>query len=245
MKSIKKIPLVVISILFITLSSTSNTLGITHEFEVKEGDEYYWTVIVGNSAILLSQGSKFRININEIYNGSWIEDSTTYKGTVLNYSIEVYSTFYTYPEWAVAFNGSAIFFNDTTWDLFLGFETDWEIALFGMLFIIPTPINLTWIGDYLNRTSGLLFDNYILDGNNLIMQNSTSNIDFIFSFYNNGTLSEYKVALGDSVGYHIKFGDLSFPSNEISFGKYILVIIPSAIILIVLLNKRKIRKRFE
>jgi hypothetical protein len=77
------------------------------------------------------------------------------------------------------------------------------------------------------------------------MQNSTSSIDFSFSFYDNGTLAEYKVALGDSVGYHIKFGNITFPSNEISFGNYILVIIPSTFLFIILINRNKIRKRIN
>ncbi len=153
MKKIKKILVVILSIFIITISNVSNALSKDYNYSVNKGEEHIWTVMVGNPAILLSQGSKFRVIIDENYNGTWIEDSTIYTGTILNYSIEVYSTFYENPIWDLAFNGSAIFFNETTLDLFTGFYTDWEIALFGMLFFIPTPLNLTWIGDYLNRTS--------------------------------------------------------------------------------------------
>ncbi|MFX1310244.1 MAG: hypothetical protein ACFE8C_11140 [Promethearchaeota archaeon] len=243
LKSIKTIIVVFFSIFFISISSTTNIYAMNYSYNVEEGEEFIWTVMVGNSAILLSEGSKFRVIIEENYNGTWIEDSTTYRGTILNYSIEVYSTFKPFPIWELAFNGSAMFFNDTTWEIFMGFNTDWEIALFGMLFFIPTPINLTWIGDYLNRTSLLIFDNYSISDSTLIMQNITSNIDFTFTFNNNGTLAEYKVSSGDSIGYHIKYGDIYIPQAQIPFGNYFLIFIPFTTITIIIFTRHKIKKK--
>ncbi len=242
MKKIKKLLSVILCIFIVLISCTTNVLSTDYHYRVYKGEEHIWTVMVGNPAILLGQGSKIRVVVEENYNGTWIEDSTTYSGTILNYSIEIYSTFYENPIWDVVFNGSAIFFNETTWDLFTGFYTDWEIALFGMLFFIPTPINLTWIGDYLNRTSLLLFDDYHINGNTLVMQNITSNLDFTFDFTENGTLTEYKVSSGASIGYHIKYGDIPVP-NQIPFGNLYLIVIPSTIIVIIIPNIYKIRKR--
>jgi len=242
MKTVKKTLIVILGILFISISSTTNTLAINYSYSVKKGEEHIWTVMVGNTAILLSQGSKFRVVIEDNYNRTWTEESSTYTGTILNYSIEVYSTFYSNPIWDAVFNGSAIFFNETTRDLFTGFTTDWHFALFGMLFFIPTPLNLTWIGDYLNRTSLLLFDNYNINGNTLIMQNVTSNIDFTFSFNENGTLTEYKVSLGSSIGYYLKYGDIPL-TNQIPFGNYYLIFIPCTVIIIIALNHNKIKKK--
>ena len=88
MKKLKKIIVVIVGIFFISISSTSYTLAMNYSYGVKEGEEHIWTVMVGNPAILLSQGSKFRVIVEENYNGTWIEDSTTYSGTILNYSIE-------------------------------------------------------------------------------------------------------------------------------------------------------------
>jgi hypothetical protein len=242
LKTPKKVIVVIIGIFFISISSTSNTSAINYSYIVEEGEEHLWTVMVGNSAILLSQGSKFRVAIEDIYNGTWIEDLSTYTGTILNYSIEVYSTFYTNPEWALAFNGSAMFFNDSTWDLFTGFTTDWHIALFGILFFIPTPLNLTWIGDHLNKTSLSLFDDYTINGNTLIMQNVSSNIDFTFNFNENGTLTEYKVTSGGSIGYHIKYGNIQL-TNQIPFGNLYLIFIPCTIIGVIISTRYKLRKR--
>ncbi len=244
MKTVKKSVIVIFCIFIMSISSTTNSLCSNYSYNIKEGEEHIWTVMVGNSAILLSEGSKFRVFIEENYNGTWIEASTTYTGTILNYSIEVYSTFYTNPVWDVAFNGSAMFFNDTTWDLFTGFTTDWHYALFGMLFFVPKPVNLTWIGDYLNETSLILFDDYIIDGNTLTMHNITSNIDFAFSFNDNGTLTEYKVSSGSSIGYYIKYGDIPI-TNQIPFGNYYLIFIPCTIIIITSLTHYKIKKKKE
>jgi len=243
LKSTKNIIMGFFIIFFILISSTTNTIGMNYSYSVEEGEEHVWTVMVGNEAILLSQGSKFRVIIEDIYNGTWIEGLSTYSGTLINYSIEVYSTFYTFPVWEVAFNGSALFFNDTTWDLFMGFNTDWEIALFGMLFFIPTPINLTWVGDYLNRTSGQLFENYSINGNTLVMQNVTSSIDFSFTFNNNGTLTEYKVSSGDLIGYHILYSDIYIQQTQIPFGNYFLIFIPCTAIMIVVFVRHKIKKK--
>lgn len=244
MKSVKKTLVVILSILFISISSTTNTLGMNYSYGVEEGEEHIWTVVVGNTAIFLNQGSKFRVIIEEIYNGTWTEDLSSYTGTILNYSIEVYSTFDTYPKWDVVFNGSAMFFNDTTRDLFTGFYTDWHIALFGMLFFIPTPLNLTWIGDYLNQTSLMIFEDYSINGNILTMQNVTSNIDFTFSFNDNGTLTEYKVSSEGSIGYHIKYGNIP-QTNQIPFGNYYLIFIPCTIIIIVAYNHYKLKKKID
>ncbi|MFX0004550.1 MAG: hypothetical protein ACFFAA_14445 [Promethearchaeota archaeon] len=242
LKTVKKSLFVILVISLISISSTSNSLGLNYSYGVKEGEEHIWTVMVGNSAILLSQGSKFRVIIEENYNGTWIEDTTTYTGTILNYSIEVYSTFYTSPQWDIIFNGSAIFFNQTARDLFTAFTTDWHFALFGVLFFIPIPLNLTWVGNYLNRTSLLLFEDYSINGNTLTMQNVTSNINFAFSFNENGTLTEYKVSQAESIGYHIKYGDIPI-TNQIPFGNYYLIFIPSTIILIITINRAKIKKK--
>ncbi|MFX1380189.1 MAG: hypothetical protein ACFFA4_13970 [Promethearchaeota archaeon] len=230
------------SIFLILISSIPNSLGNNYNYGVEEGEEHIWTVMIGNPAILLSQGSKFRVVVEDIYNGTWIEATSYYKGTILNYSIEVYSTFYTNPVWALVFNGSAMFFNETTRNLYTGFTTDWHIALFGMLFFVPTPLNLTWIGDYLNRTSLFLFDDYSINGNTLTMQNVTSSIDFSFNFNNNGTLTEYKVSLGDSIGYHIKYGNIPI-INQISFGSYYLFFIPCTIVITFAFIHHKFKKR--
>ncbi|MFX0020788.1 MAG: hypothetical protein ACFE9S_00560 [Candidatus Hermodarchaeota archaeon] len=242
MKKIKKLVAVILSIFTVLISCTTNVLSTDYHYRVYKGEEHIWTVMVGNPAILLSQGSKFRVIIEENYNGTWIEDFTYYSGTILNYSIEVYSTFYTNPTWDLLFNGSVIFFNETTRDLFTAFTTDWHIALFGMLFFVPTPVNLTWIGDYLKQTSLILFNDYNINGNTLVMQNVSSNIDFTFDFNENGTLTEYKVSSGASIGYHIKYGNIQL-GNQIPFGNLYLIFIPSTIIIIILWTQYKLRKR--
>ncbi|MFW9818214.1 MAG: hypothetical protein ACFFE5_01295 [Candidatus Thorarchaeota archaeon] len=228
-------------LIIISISCSTSTLCNDYSYSVKKGEEHIWTVMVGNPAILLSQGSKFRVFIEENYNGTWIEDSTMHSGTILNYSIEVYSTFYTNPTWDVVFNGSAIFFNETTRDLFIGFTTDWHIALFGMLFFVPTPVNLTWIGDYLKKTSLILFDDYNINGNTLVMQNVTSSIEFSFDFNENGTLTEYKVSSGESIGYNIKYGNIQL-INQIPLGNFYLIFIPCTIIVFIIYTNYKLRK---
>ena len=243
LKSIKNLIIVFFSIFLISISSTTNTLGMNYSYSVEEGEEYIWTVMVGNDAILLSEGSKFRVIVEDIYNGTWVEDFSTYSGTLINYSIEVYSTFYSFPVWEVAFNGSVMFFNDSTWDLFIGLNTDLQIAILGWLFFIPTPINLTWVGNYLNRTSGQLFENYSINNNTLTMQNITSSIDFAFTFDDNGTLTEYKISSGDLIGYQIKYGDIYIQQAQIPFGNYFFVFIPCTTIMIIIFNRHKIKKK--
>ncbi|MFW9969265.1 MAG: hypothetical protein ACFFDF_03630 [Candidatus Odinarchaeota archaeon] len=242
MKSVKRTLLIILCILFISISSTTNALGAKYSYNVKKGEEYIWTVMVGNPSVYLDQGSKFRVNIEKIYNGTWIEDSSSYFGTILNYSIEVYSTYYSFPEWDLFFNGSAMFFNDSTWNLFTVFTTDLHIALLGFLFFVPIPLNLTWIGNYLIQTSSILFTDYSINGNTLIMQNLTSNIDFAFTFNNNGTLTEYKVSSGSSIGYYLKYGNISIP-NQIPFGNYYLIFIPCTIIIIIAFNRYKFKRK--
>ncbi|MFX0144223.1 MAG: hypothetical protein ACFE9C_09105, partial [Candidatus Hodarchaeota archaeon] len=57
-----------------------------------------------------------------------------------------------------------------------------------------------------------------------------------------GTLTEYKVSQAESIGYHIKYGDIPI-TNQIPFGNYYLIFIPSTIILIITINRAKIKKK--
>ncbi len=240
MKSVKKLLIVFSCIFFISISSTTNTLGINYRYNVEEGEEHTWTLIVGNPAVFLSDGSKFRVIIEDNYNGTWTEGPSTYKGTILNYSIEVYSVSDTPLRWQPAFNGSAMFFNASTWDFFINF--DLEIAFLGWLFFIPTPLNLNLVGDYLNQTFWQLFADYSINGNTLTMKNFTLSIDFAYTFANNGTLTEYKMSLGNQVGYHLKYGNISLQTPQIPFGNYSLIFIVCTIIIIINYSRNRIKK---
>ncbi len=74
------------------------------------------------------------------------------------------------------------------------------------------------------------------------MQNVTSSFDFTFNFNENGTLTEYKVSSGGSIGYQIKYGDIPL-SNQIPFGNLYLIIIPCTIIGVIISIRYKLRKR--
>ena len=75
------------------------------------------------------------------------------------------------------------------------------------------------------------------------MQNVSSSIDFAFTFNNNGTLTEYNVSSGDLIGYHIKYGDIYIPQTQIPFVNYFITFIPCTVIIIIIVNRHKIKKK--
>jgi len=239
----KKLLSIITGICFISLLYTPSAAGLTYKFDAEENDEHIWTVMVGMPDYLFTQGSKIRLNISAIYNGTWETEYETYVGTILNCTIDTYSTFYTFPIWQSGHNDSLVVFNDTTWEFYIDMMTDWQIAIIGMLLIIPSPLNLTWIGDYLNTTSIEHFENYTVNGNSLTMHNITSNIDYIFTFFNNGTLSEYKIIYDGVIGYHLKYGDYNFSFGGIPGFEILTLLVTASIVIVLasLIKKNKYR----
>ena len=232
-------------VLLLFISPIVTIRGEEQVFDIEEEKKYTWTILISSSEFMAS-GSKFRITIETIYNGSWDMAPPPHLGTILNYSLEVYNTFFTPPQWEPHEEPIVMtIFNQTTHYFFINLDTDEYIAPWGLLFIIPSPLNLTRIGEYLNTTSDAHFNNYTVSGNKLTMQDLNLNRTFIFSFSDNGLLSEYRIISNsnEETILHLKYGDISESEITISHGFYFLFIIPFTVIILMLFGKRKIIKK--
>ncbi|MFX1366308.1 MAG: hypothetical protein ACFFCE_11400 [Promethearchaeota archaeon] len=157
----------IIKITFLLICSTlflfpfiPNALCITTQgdttFGVDEGQELSWTVTGGIPEYI---GYKYKVTIEDIYNGSYMSiDSFMIDATVSSYNK-------TEDSWTTLIN-DAFFVAANETQNFIAFES--TIATAGLYFIIPSPINLTMIGEYA-LDSGY-YASYLINGNKLTIE---------------------------------------------------------------------------
>ena len=135
---------------FIFSATCTTTQGDT-TFGVDEGETLVWTATSGSPEVV---GCKYNITIEDIYNGTYM--------TVDSYLIDVTMGEYnkTEDKWSITIDDDFFVAANETQNFI-----EYTGTLFGapLWFIIPTPINLTMLGEYAVSTGS--YTDYTVSGN--------------------------------------------------------------------------------
>ena len=218
MKKLTKITLLVLCATSFILPFLSNaTFTITQgdtTFGVDEGDTYLWTATGGLTEYI---GYKYELTIEDIYNGSYM--------TINSYIIEATLRL---------FNNAFFLAANETLD-FIAYNSFMDTS--PLFFILPTPINLTMIGEYA-LTTGYYY-NYTIDGNQMTLE-GTLGFDFISTFNSDGFLTKLVMKSADLAALIIVVFTLGSGGGEtVHYGYFFMIFTLIGVITLVYLEKRK------
>lgn len=208
---------------FISTATCVTTQGDT-TFGVDEGESLIWTCTGGASEFI---GTRYNLTIQDIYNSTYM--------TVDSYMIDATLRLYNKTEdsWAILIdNAFYVAANET--QNFIDYDT--VIAVSGLFFTIPTPINLTMIGKYALNTG--YFASYLVAGNKLTLDHAIIGT-YILTFNPDGIITKLVAQI---LGVTLIVMELGLGGGEdIPFGFSFLVFALIAIAGLVYLKKRNIR----
>ncbi|GAG87603.1 unnamed protein product, partial [marine sediment metagenome] len=177
MKSITKSGIILLNLvlilLFIPFNAKCTAIMNDSTFPAEEGEIYTWkcTYCSPDWSTFLGVGSEIDVNINQIYQGSYMGvEQALIVNITLNYYINVTDYHYS-----------------INFPYYLVYDEIFHYMRIVHCFIILTPINLTLIADYLNRS-----------GRNCSIQGNYLNVDYGYNrtgqyFYNsNGFATKFK-----------------------------------------------------
>ena len=228
MKKIMKITLLVFcTTLFLfpfIFSATCTTTQGDTTFGVEEGETLVWTATGGSPEII---GFKYNITIEDIYNGTYM--------TVDSYLIDVTMGEYnkTADEWSKILDDEFFVAANETQNFL-----EYTGALFGapLWFIIPTPINLTTLGEY--AVDSGFYSSYTLSGNRIDLESSFIGT-YKLTYNSEGILTRFVTELVGVVLSVIVLGEGG--GDSIPLGYYFLIFTIIGTITLIYLERRKIK----
>ncbi|MBY8990702.1 MAG: hypothetical protein KGD58_08120 [Candidatus Lokiarchaeota archaeon] len=160
MKHLKKIILVLLCTTLFVLPFISSATCVTTQgdttFGVDEGESLIWTTTGGAPEY---SGHRFNLTIQDIYNGSHM----TVDSYMINATLRYYNK--TADSWLIYINNAFYVAANETQN-FIDYES--TVSMGGLYLIIPTPINLTMIGEYAVSTG--FFVSYLVEGDKLTLE---------------------------------------------------------------------------
>lgn len=246
MKAIyKKLSVILTSLILfssvLTNAKASTTVGDS-TFFVEKDEVYIWTITKSPGAPY-EKGDKIRLTIEDIGNGTYL----TVDVAIINCTIDIYVS--DDEQWQPYTPSSPyIYFNETQDYIKI---TTVMMASLGWIFIIPMPINLTLIAEYLN-TSFPVFDNVTSEtyanGGQVVGEDFGEGTEYIYDYDDNGILTDFKVKGFGSTFYQMEFGDIDLDKKddkddkkvlEIPLGNWFLIFTLLSVIALIILKKRK------
>jgi hypothetical protein len=227
MKKLMKITLLVLCIISFVFPFISSAIGATTQgdttFGVDKGDFYRWTFTSGPPSL---KGFKYNLTIEDIYNGSHL--------TIDSYIIDATLGFYNKTEklWHTLIIDSFLVAANETLD-FVDYASVLRYSLF--YFIIPTPINLTMIGEY-SKYSGTS-SSYVVSEDQLTLED-LFNLTYILTFNSDGLLIK-SVVESEITTVAVLELDSGGGEDTIPFGYFFMIFILIGVISLVYLIKRK------
>ncbi|MFX0021194.1 MAG: hypothetical protein ACFE9S_02640 [Candidatus Hermodarchaeota archaeon] len=223
--------LIILIIFLLTFSFFINVHATTIDdssISVKQGQTYNWTYTEATDMVNTSDSIRF--TVNSIYKGNYSSE----KAAVLNATMSYYHSYTS--SWEIVVDNEAyMYFNGTTDFMYY---TPGVMLVYGFLFVLPTPFNLTLVGEYLNATFFGEFTNIIPIGNQLIMHDFDDGITMSFIFNDNGLLLRYDVLEGTTT---ILTLELSESEQGISLGYTFLLVMFISVIGILVYKRRKLK----
>lgn len=208
---------------FIFSATCTTTQGDT-TFGVDEGETLVWTATGGSPEII---GFKYNITIEDIYNGTYL--------TVDSYLIDVTMSEYnkTEDKWSIMINDDFFVAANETQN-FLSYTG----ALMGapLWFIIPTPINLTMLGEYAVSTG--FYTNYTVSGNRIDLNEILGLGTYKLTYNSDGILTKHVTEFFGVVLAVIVLGE-GGGADAIPFGGYFLIFTVIGTVALIYLEKRK------
>ncbi|TKJ18739.1 MAG: hypothetical protein CEE43_17225 [Promethearchaeota archaeon Loki_b32] len=208
---------------FIQSSTGATTQGDT-TFGVDRLDEYNWKITAGAPEVI---GYKYKIKIENIFVGGGVYQPNVHC-CLLDVTMEFYNA--TDATWDTLINNSRYIAANETEDYI--YFRDFDHV--GVFFFIPTPINLTMLGEY--ALSLPAYFSYSVSGNSITMESFFG--DYILTFNSNGVMTKMI-----ATAFGISAAELTLVTGDapaISFGFYYLFFTLIGIIGLVYLKKRKI-----
>ncbi|MFW9989410.1 MAG: hypothetical protein ACFFC3_12205 [Candidatus Odinarchaeota archaeon] len=171
-----------ISITFLTLLIFSSiiravTIGDS-TVSVNINDNYYWIVTKHSAGSPFTTGDKYNLSVQNIYGA----------GGNLNMDIRLDYYNSTGDTWSTRINGLFLTFNETL------DEIQYQIGLYflyGWIFVIPTPLNLTLIGEYFISSSGSVIDSVTISNTTLTLDFSSYYLKCIYTYNESGVLTKF------------------------------------------------------
>jgi len=206
-----------------------NTVGITTQgdttFGLDEGEVLVWTSTGGVPEYI---GNRYNLTIQDIYNGSYM----TVDSFIINATLGYYNK--TAGLWLTMID-DAFFIAANETQNFIEYES--TVAMAGLYFIIPTPINLTMLGEFAVDTG--YYVSYLVEGDRLTIEHFMLGILYIT--YNADGIATKMVA--EMFGITITVMTLGMGGgDEIPFGFSFLIFTLIAITGLVYLKKRNIKE---
>lgn len=206
----------------------ATTIGNT-TFPVDEGDSYTWKVTSATGVVEEIFGYKIKFTVDDI--GQGLDLTTT--SLIVNCTIDYYN------------KTEDLWYNDITRDFYMAANVSENYIRFGdwlhsgpIIFIIPIPINLTLIGEFLETRPDILVST--VSGNTLISTHSGMGT-YEQTFNSNGILTKFVTTIMGTIMGEIT---LETPSddNGIPFGYSYIIFTIIGILALIILERRKMNK---
>jgi hypothetical protein len=217
MKSSTKFLLLVVFFSFLSFNVVNGKSITNYTFPAREGDKYTWkcTYCSSSWSIFLGVGSKVEININRIYNGSYMEAEEAH---IINVTLNYYYK---------ASNSH----NSFTFPYYIVYNETFHYMRILHCFILLTPVNLTFVADYITRS-----------GDNSTIQGNILNIDYGYSqtgqytYNTDGFAEKFEYREFGITQYILRLG---FNNISISLGNYYFMYIIMFIVIIAYFTKKR------
>ena len=204
-----------------TLGST--TLGES-TFPIEEESEIVWENVNATESWYIDV-EYVRFTASKIYNETFNDNNYLF----LNYTLEFYYRFSWLPRYT---NSFYMAYNKTL--NFLNWSS--EGFFYGNLFIFPTPLNLTLIGEAVKR-EGIL--NYSVIGEKLVLEHDANNTRIELSINSSGVSTTIEKITNETTIYRWELREEEI-IIKVPFGSNYLIITIASIIPLVFLTKKKI-----
>jgi hypothetical protein len=180
MNKIKKITISLFCASLFFFTFISNAVCITTQgdttFGVNENESLVWTVTDGSPEVI---GFRYNLTIQDIYNGSYM----TVDSYIINATLRFYNK--TEDSWSILIDNAFFVAANETQNFI---DYDENVQMGGLYFIIPTPINLTMIGEYANST--MYMSDYEVDGSRLTLTDMLGIGTYILIYNSDGIITK-------------------------------------------------------
>ncbi|MHA1239421.1 MAG: hypothetical protein ACTSQU_01385 [Promethearchaeota archaeon] len=213
----------ILFIIFPLYTLGSTTLGES-TFPVEEESEIVWESVNATESWYI-EVEYLRFTASKVYNETFNDNNYLF----LNYTLEFYYRFSWVPRYT---NSFYMAYNKTL--NYLNWSS--EGFFYGNLFIFPTPVNLTLIGEAVKR-EGIL--NYSLIGEKLVLEHDANNTRIELSINSSGVSTIIEKITNETTIYRWELIEEEI-IIKVPFGNNYLIIAIASIIPLIVLTKKKI-----
>ncbi|MFW9940722.1 MAG: hypothetical protein ACFFFT_06760 [Candidatus Thorarchaeota archaeon] len=212
--------------IFSSNAKSTTTIGNT-TFPADEGDSYLWKVSSATGPAELFFGWRINLTIEDIDHGLYLDTNSL----IVNCTIDCYN------------KTGGVWYNDITRKFYMAANISENFIKFGswlssglIIFIIPIPINLNLIGEYLDTLVSITGSS--VSGNTIISSGGVGIYEQTFN--SNGILTKFVTKVEGEIMWKLT---LETPSddNGIPLGYSFVIFMIISILAIIYIEERKIK----